>query len=459
MLLKFYNKWASKQQKNNSRVVTTQPFAGFSSVLNRTVDRRGSTQALVDLWHSWVYVCASRIGQRTGSATLRLYASQTPSDDTILVPHKVLNRMERKALFDRNPSLKNDTRLRTTENVVEILDHPFLKLMKRPNPWTTQYEFFNETTQFSEATGDAYWYIQKDIFGRPEALVLLRTQWMKPITTPESPYIVAYQYGKGANKEMFSPDEIFHIRLPNLENQYIGRSRTEGVMASVQLNDEAKAYNLALNRNNAIPSMVVSMTDPNATEQNALQVTAKLRKLAGGVMKQGGILTHTSELKIERLATNIKDMQYLEGQKFVRTEILASFGVPEGIVYAENVNKSNAGESNENFEKFTIKPKLLTYEDKLNAEILPLYGDDTLFCAYDENVPRNEALELEKTNSMWTSGRITRNEARARDGYPPLPGPEGDELILIGGMTLNGNGQNESESEADQEINEEAGAE
>ncbi len=457
-MFKFFNKWNQKQlSKVNSDAMGTS-VNGLSTLLNRSVDRRATSQQLVNLWHSWVYIAASRIGQRTGGATLRLYAVQGAADDTILVPHKTLNSAEVKSLMDRSPRLKNDTRLRTTENVVEILDHPFIELIKQPNPWTNQYELFNETTQFSEATGDAYWFINKDPAGRPINIVLLRTQWMKPIIGTGDEWIREYQYGRGANPTIFQPEEILHIRLPNLDNQYIGRSRTEGVMASVQLNDEAKAYNLALNRNNAIPSMIVSMTAPNANEENAILLTSKLKKLAGGIMKQGGILTHSSELKIERLSANIKDMQYIEGLKFVRTEILAAFGVPEGIIYAENVNKSNAGESNENFEKFTVKPKLLTYEDKLNSEILPLYGDDSLFCAYDENVPRNEEMELKKTDSMWTGGRITRNEARARDGYPPLDGPEGDEFVIIGGQSLNNaNGENE-ETENEDEINEEIGA-
>lgn len=447
-MFKFFNKWNQKQlSKAGEPGVSVN---GLTSLFNRNVDRRATSQQLVDLWHSWVYIACSRIGQRVGTATLRLYAVQGAADDTILVPHKRLSSAEVKALMERNPSLKNDTRLRTTESVVEILDHPFLKLIKQPNPWTSQYELFNESTQFSEATGDMYWYIPKDALGRPLNIVLLRTQWMKPIVGTGKEWIKEYQYGRGSNPTIFTPDEILHIRLPNLDNQYIGRSRSEGVMASVQLNDEAKAYNLALNRNNAIPSMIVSMTDANANEENALLLTAKLKKLAGGIMKQGGILTHSSELKIEKLASPIKDMQYIEGLKFVRVEILASHGVPEGIIYAENVNKSNAGESNEIFEKFTVKPKLLTYEDKLNANVLPLYGDESLFCAFDENVPRNEEMELKKTDSMWNTSRITRNEARARDGYPPLAGPEGEEFIIIGGMGM-GNAGDDEETETEEE--------
>lgn len=458
-MFKLFNKW-NRKQLGKVNIGRAGQVNGLSSLFNRDVDRRATSQELVNLWHSWVYICASRIGQRVGSATLRLYAVQGAADDTILVPHKSLSAGELKNLQDRR---KNDTRLRTTSDVVEITDHPLLKLLKEPNPWTTQYELFNETTQFSEATGDSYWYVPRDLMGRPVNIVLLRTQWMKPIVGSGKQWIKEYEYGSGPNAVTFKPEEIVHIRLPNLDNQYIGRSRTEGVMASVQLNDEAKAYNLALNRNNAIPSMIVAMTDPNANEKNALMITAKLKKLAGGVMKQGGILTHSGELKIERLAENIKDMQYLEGQKFTRTEIAAAFGVPEQILYATNEGgKQQAGEGDEKFEKFTIKPKLLTQEDKINAEIVPLYGDDSLFVAYDENIPRNEAMELEKTNSMWTSGRITRNEARARDGYAPLPGPEGDELIIIGGMTLNGNGQNDGDNggnEAKEDEDENEGAE
>ena len=413
-----------------------------------TIDKK----LLVSKYRNWVYIAANRVGSRSAQPALRLYATQGDADETIRAPHKVLGRRETKALMTKN------TRVRTAEVVVEITEHPFIELWNQVNSYMTSRLFRNTTVQYAQVTGDAYWYIERDATGLPVDLHLLPSQLVAVIPGTGDTWVASYLFGDGPleSRVRFTSDEIVHFRLPNLLNSYVGMGRTEAVMASIRLNEEAKEYNIALNENMGVPSTILSLTDPTASKATAIKFKREYDRIMQGIRKSGNTFVHTGEISVDTLGTPIKDMQYLDGQKWCRMEVLNAFGVPLSLADVENVNKANAEAGDFQFEKFTIKPILADLEDGINDNIIPMYNEPDLFVAFDENVPENEEFELNKTTRLYSTGVISQDEARFRENYGEA---DPDAVYVIQGGTqisASGNVQDMANQNPDNQDNDQS---
>jgi len=67
-----------------------------------------------------------------------------------------------------------------------------------------------------------------------------------------------------------------------------------------------------------------------------------------------------------------------------------------------------------------VRPRLVRLEEKLNERLLPMY-DDTLFVAFDSNVPQDRDLRLREVKGRLGSQLTVINEERAEESLPPVP--------------------------------------
>ena len=83
--------------------------------------------------------------------------------------------------------------------------------------------------------------------------------------------------------------------------------------------------------------------------------------------------------------------------------------------------------------------RVLLKESVMNKRIIPYYGEDRIFCAYDDNIPQDSQFELNKATQTFTTGITQRNESRAMINLPPLSAEEGGEdFVLVGGQIIGG---------------------
>ena len=77
----------------------------------------------------------------------------------------------------------------------------------------------------------------------------------------------------------------------------------------------------------------------------------------------------------------MKDMDFVNLKKEMRTEVLASFGVPPSIVgLLEFANYSNMEQQVKSFWNFTLKPKLISYSGMLTMRAAQITFDfNTVF--------------------------------------------------------------------------------
>jgi hypothetical protein len=184
----------------------------------------------------------------------------------------------------------------------------------------------------------------------------------------------------------------------------------------------------------------------------------------GGPAKVGKTLLLEKGLKYQGISMSPREMNYIQGRKFIREEIAAAFGVPMSKLTSESVNRANALAGDVQYMSDTIEPRCRRIEEKLNERLLPMYDDTgSLFVAYDDIVPADKEFRLRERSSNlerqidgqepveWGDKPIM-GSGMTHFGDPPLAPPGGFDLAsLLGGATPAESGNGDKKKKDDEE--------
>ena len=374
--------------------------------------------SLLNAYKSWVYVCANRNATMTASFPLKLYVAK-PNNSKTLVRTRSISRETKKHLYSIGHL---DRYLRKAVEVEEVLEHPFLDLMKNVNPFMDENELKETTTLHQDLTGNAFWYLLKNNLGLPAEIWLVPPDKVKIVPSKEN-FINGYVYSQGLDKVPFDTSEIVHFKYPSPTSAYYGA----GCLAAVTY-----AYDINLNMDKYETNMFANMGRPEGylkTDQALDDKEFKrLKRLwsqeYGGVKGAGKTAILEKGLEYKPITLTPRELNFLSGRKITKEEIFNAFGIPLGL-FSEESNRANSEMANYNYMSGTIAPRHRRQEGKINEMILPLY-DERLFCAYDDCIPENEMLEHKRRVDNVKEGIISRNEAREEEGKDAL-----DELDKI----------------------------
>ena len=188
------------------------------------------------------------------------------------------------------------------EELQRIYDHPFLDLINGVNPFSNRYELFLLTMLHLELTGNAYWWVPKNVLGIPQQIWNLPSHWMR-IVPSESQFIRGYVMrvpGKGTPIP-FEEGEIIHFKYPNPDDLYYGVSPTWAAQYGIDFNNEVKKWGINFFRNNAQPSGVLS-TEDSLTDQEFDRMLLQWDKRHKGNKNAGKIAILEGGLNINRWA-------------------------------------------------------------------------------------------------------------------------------------------------------------
>jgi HK97 family phage portal protein len=360
---------------------------------------------------------ASRNGSAVASTPLRLYATIGDNEAMPRVRYGTpLSKSQRDDLIKQNPA-RNTAALRCANKVVEICEHPFLDLIANPNRFRSQFEFFEETTIFNDLTGDSYWLMDFNALGMPVSLQVLPSQYTR-IVPSKTKFIKGYLFGRDSlNRQAIPSKRVIHIRRPNPKDQYYGMGCLEASIVAANQYDSMDTYETALNKNKGIPSMVVTYQG-NLSRDDIPKLEAEWNRSLRGMANSGKIKVTDQGYDIKQLSVTPREMAYMQGRKWSRNEIANAFDIPISMLETENVNKANAQAGNEQYARRAITPRLRRIEDRINHDLIPLYGEPRIFAAFDNPVPEDNEFELKRARDLWTAGIITRAQAQEMQKVP-----------------------------------------
>lgn len=379
---------------------------------------------LIAAYKSWVYICASKNSNTVAAAPLKLYVGKQSKSTKILVKTAKLDR-------------KVEARIRKQGNLIpyhrkaveleEVLDHPFLEMIKNVNPMINRFDLWDATQLWMELTGNAYWYVYKNNMGMPVELWPLPPQSMK-IVASQDKIIAGYVYHIGSTKIPFASEEIIHFKFHSPAGGLYGTGPLAAVIDTYINDASIRTFESTLMQNMGRPEAVLSSKEPIA-ESDFKRIKDRWKQQYAGSKKAGQTILLENGLEYTPITLTPREMNYILGRKMNREEIAAAFGVPMSKLTVEAVNLANAYVGEHQYMQDTIEPRLRRIEETINANLMPMY-DDNLFVAYDPVVPSDKEFELKERESNLGKYITTINEEREKMGLDdvewgdiPLAGP------------------------------------
>jgi len=368
-----------------------RPLQRASSVIGLPIAPDRKLNEYLDAYHGWVYLCVKAIIEETANIKLTLYKRNSQSEFT------------------------------------QVDTHPVLDLLYKVNPLYTSYLLWEATQGYLELTGEAFWWLVGPK-NNPKEIWLLRPDWMV-IRDSKSKLIDAYEYGPNFGDKIIIPqEEVVQFKDFNPKDSYRGWGTVKAGAKTIDTDNYAEDYNRNFFFNSAMPAGALK-TEQRMTEDQYKRVREDWNRLHQGVDKAGRIAILESGLDWQDIATSHKDMEYLEGRRYSRDEILALFRVPKSLVaITDDVNRANARESRAVFLENVITPKMRRLVSFLNEFLLPKYGDDSLFFDFESPVPNDQSEKLALYQNGLSLGWLSRNEVRELEDRDPVEG--GDQLLV-----------------------------
>jgi HK97 family phage portal protein len=375
----------------------------------------------LEAYRSWVYVCASKNAISLASFPLKLYVAK-PSKSKLLIRTKSISKETRKHLY----SIAHlDSFLNKAVEIEEVLEHPFLNMMKNVNPFTNSFELKEITDIHQELTGNSYWYIISNYAGMPVELWIIPPDKMRIIPSKEE-FISGYLYNAMPNSVAFTKEQIIHFKFSSPLSPYYGLSPLAAITHAYNINENMNRYENALFTNMGRPDGVLE-TEDFLNDDDFKKLKKEWKQTYGRVKNSGKTAVLDMGVHYKPISFPPRELSFLAGRKTTKEEICNAFGQSLAL-YDKDANRANADNATYMHMRDTISPRHRRMEQKINEQVMGRY-DERLFCVFENCVPEDKAF-AHKVRIESVDKIITRNEIRHEIGKEDIEG--GDTLYQEG---------------------------
>ena len=304
----------------------------------------------------------------------------------------------------------------------EIEDHPLLDLIKKPNYMQSGQEFIEAYTAYRLLSGNGYMTKAGPKTGPPKELWLLRPDKVQ-IVPHEREFIAGYRYGTEKEYQEYKRDQVIHMKNFSALDDYYGLSPISVAGRAIDTDNAGADWNASLLQNDARPSGAL-LTKELLTDEQFDRVEDQFERKFSGTNNAGRPLVLEGDVEWIQFGMSAKDMDFIQGRKMTLKEIAAAFQVPPELIGdTDSKTYSNYKEARYAFYMETVLPDLEALKNKLNAELVPAFGEN-LYLQYNkdeiEAIKENTDAIFTRTKEAFMSDLIMKNEAREAIGYSPI---------------------------------------
>ena len=297
---------------------------------------------------------------------------------------------------------------RAGEQVVAVEDHPFERLLRRPNPLLSRFELIEQTVGSLEIHGNAYWFLAGEPGGVPAELWPLRPDRVS-IVPDARRGVRGYVYEVDGHRIPLDAAEVVHFRRWHPANDYYGLSALEAARLAVETDRAMADWNRRyFGEGMAVPAGIVAIKE-RVGDADYERLKREWRAAYGGRERKTAFLRGAS-VEWHNVGLSQQDMDFLNARRFNREEIFQIFGIPVGM-FSENATEANALVGERVFIERTLWPKLVRIAEKITTDLLPFYGAG-LVGSFEDIRPHDRAQTLEEIRAA--RGILTVDEIRAR---------------------------------------------
>lgn len=309
----------------------------------------------------------------------------------------------------------------------EATSHPLYWLLKLdPNFDDSDYEFWEFLAASIELQGNAYAEKFRNGAGRVSALIPVSPIGMQVRRLKSG--ALEYEWVEEGERKVRSQEDMLHIRGFGGDRKKGGStlSLCAGAFHSAIATDSTASRMFA---NSVVTSGVLTAEDKLTGPQRA-ELEALLQEKFMGAVNAGRPMLLDGGLKWQALAISPEDAQLLDTRKFGGEEICRIFGVPPAMVgYGDKSSNWGTGKEVDvlGFIKFTLRKRLRRMERAMMKQLLTRaerQSGMTIEFNLEGLLRGDSAGRAAFYQIMVRLGLMTRNEARALENLPPIPGGE-----------------------------------
>jgi len=311
------------------------------------------------------------------------------------------------------------------ENRNELVNHPLLTLLARPNPRQSKAAFLEAVTGHLLVAGNAYVEAAM-VDGQVRELYALRPDRMRVMAGKDG-WPGGYEYRVGSHTHQFDQGAepvppILHIACFHPLNDHYGMAPLEAAAVALDTHNAAANWNKALLDNAARPSGALIYNGPDGaslTEDQFTRLKSELETQFQGSSNAGRPLLLDGGLDWKTMALSPRDMDFAETRNAAAREIALAFGIPPMLLGIPGDNTyANYQEANRAFWRQTVLPLLERIMGDLTHWLSPAYGDASVVFEADRD--RIEALADDR-EALWkrvsAADFLTADEKRQAVGY------------------------------------------
>ena len=314
---------------------------------------------------------------------------------------------------------------RTSEDERVLLPqgHPAMQLWNKPSPFFTNDELLETTQQHIELTGEGWWVLVPSVVGGPPVEIWpVRPDRMTPIKD-KSDYVRGYVYKFEDTQQIFEPDSVIFLRMPNPLDPHRGSGPVQSLMVDIDSEQAAREWTRNFFRNDAAPGGIIEL-DQTLDDAQWEQFVQRWREQHAGVANAHRVAVIERGKWADRKITQ-REMQFEELRRLNRDVILGAFGIHGSIMgISENVNRANAEAAEVHYTRHVIRPRLRRIRSALNEQVAPFFGENIEYDFIDP-VPEDQVHSLSVAVSGFEKGILKLNESRDLLGFPAVDDGEG----------------------------------
>lgn len=310
----------------------------------------------------------------------------------------------------------------------EIIEHPILDLIERPNPMQSQSVFIGNMVRYLLISGNSFIEAngpsKNTMFGKAVPMELWAhcpDTWQVEAGRGGVPgaYIVGASTGseRRFDVDVMGRSQIMHLKLFNPTDLWWGMSPIEAAAFNIDGLNEMGRWNLALLQNGGRPSgaLVLQPTKENPTgkltEPQRMALKNDLQNRFGGGKNAGQLMVLDGGLDWKEMGFSPKDMDWIQGKNTSSRDVALAFGVPPQMVSIPGDSTFNNWEQARlAFYQDTVLPLLCFIRDHFNNWLVPVYGDKLKLDFDVDAIDALAPIREKRWASAQTSDWLTHNE-------------------------------------------------
>jgi HK97 family phage portal protein len=322
--------------------------------------------------------------------------------------------------------------MRTVGETTQEINHDLIKLLEKPNPHQSGFQFRELHATYMKLAGESFWYLAKSAMGNPKEMYLLRPDLVEiKINKDKVGTIERYELRlDSGEKEYFDPEEIVHHKYPNPLNPWRGMGVIEAAMTYLQTEEYSSEWTKNSIYNSGRPSGILNLKGSMKDDQFK-QLQEKFKSEYTGTANAGKtlLLKGFDGIDWAKLGMDLEGIDLKSVKDLSREDIMFMFRTSNTIMgITDDVNRANSREMRGVWMENVVKPELDRFVDQINHSFVE---DSNLQIDYVDPNPETIADRVDE----WTAGVdkwLTKNDIiRERNQIlgTDIPEKEGGDFI------------------------------